>query len=399
MDKEKIGLFIKELRKEKNQTQRELAEKVHVTDKAVSKWERGLSIPDTAILPDLARELDISIHELLQGERNTSDIIETVQAEKILADTVQNVNIVQKKKIRIWKSVLLIQGILFLILFIWGKDVINFGLKKWSEKNETLYHRSEIRIQTPACTEREFIIEKKNTENQFIHLYHVYGINNEQEKRLLFTIEQKGMDLDREPILKWDDQYLYVMFDGLNNEDTGISIDDGKAAADPQGFLPKLVRYSLADGSVNEIDISKKEQSLLMDVFTYGDKSIYLTARFKGVILGLNLGFYTADGMYIEGVGSFNVNLMGESGGMQTIGCLIDDNYYICGQDGIYEIDLINSTIRKIMEKDLGQYILVKLVYRKETDEIQLIGERVTKTDKFGRVMETKIIEETLIIE
>ena len=43
MNKEKIGLFIKELRKEKNQTQRELAEKIHVTDKAVSKWERGVS--------------------------------------------------------------------------------------------------------------------------------------------------------------------------------------------------------------------------------------------------------------------------------------------------------------------------------------------------------------------
>lgn len=43
MDKEKIGLFIKKLRKEKNQTQRELAEKLHVTDKAVSKWERGVS--------------------------------------------------------------------------------------------------------------------------------------------------------------------------------------------------------------------------------------------------------------------------------------------------------------------------------------------------------------------
>ena len=55
MDKEKIGLFIKALRKEKNQTQRELAEKIHVTDKAVSKWERGLSNPDVAILPDLAQ--------------------------------------------------------------------------------------------------------------------------------------------------------------------------------------------------------------------------------------------------------------------------------------------------------------------------------------------------------
>ena len=120
MDKEKIGLFIKELRKEKNQTQRELAEKIHVTDKAVSKWERGLSIPDVAILPDLAKELDISIHELLQGERNTSDRIETVQAETLLADTVRTVNVAQKKKVRIWKSVLFIQGILFLILLIWG---------------------------------------------------------------------------------------------------------------------------------------------------------------------------------------------------------------------------------------------------------------------------------------
>ena len=128
MDKEKIGLFIKELRKEKNQTQRELAEKIHVTDKAVSKWERGLSIPDVAILPDLAKELDISIHELLQGERNTSERIETVQAETLLADTVRTVNVAQKKKVRIWKSVLFIQGILFLILLIWGKDFINILL-------------------------------------------------------------------------------------------------------------------------------------------------------------------------------------------------------------------------------------------------------------------------------
>ena len=56
-----------------------------------------MSIPDVAILPDLAKELDISIHELLQGERNTSDRIETVQAETLLADTVRTVNVTQKK--------------------------------------------------------------------------------------------------------------------------------------------------------------------------------------------------------------------------------------------------------------------------------------------------------------
>ena len=398
MDKEKIGLFIKELRKEKNQTQRELAEKIHVTDKAVSKWERGLSIPDVAILPDLAKELDISIHELLQGERNTSDRIETVQAETLLADTVRTVNVAQKKKVRIWKSVLFIQGILFLILLIWGKDLINFGLEKWSKKNETLYHTSEISIQTPGCAEREFAIEKKNTDDQFIYLYHVYGINNEQDRRLLFTIEQKGMNLDREPILKWDEEYLYVLFDGLDNEDMGIRIYDGKVGADPQGFLPKLVRYSLSDGSIDEIDINKKEQSLLIDAFTYQDKTIYITARFKGVIFGLNLGFYTADGIYVEGVGHFDINLMGKSGGMQTMGCLVDDNYYICGQDGIYEINLTTSTIRNVMEKDLSQCVLAKLIYIKEPGVFQLVCETVTETDNFNHVIETDITQEIITI-
>ena len=398
MDKEKIGLFIKELRKEKNQTQRELAEKIHVTDKAVSKWERGLSIPDVAILPDLAKELDISIHELLQGERNTSERIETVQAETLLADTVRTVNVAQKKKVRIWKSVLFIQGILFLILLIWGKDFINFGLEKWSKKNETLYHTSEISIQIPECAEQEFAIEKKDTENQFIHLYHVYGINNEQDRRLVFTIEQKGMNLDREPILKWDEQYLYVLFDGLDNEDVGIRIYDGKVGAEPQGFLPKLVRYSLADGRIDEIDINKKEQSLLVDAFTYQDKSIYITARFKGIIFGLNLGFYTADGIYVEDVGHFDINLMGKSGGMQTMGCLVDDNYYICGQDGIYEINLTTSTIRNVMEKDLSQCVLAKLIYTKESGAFQLVCETVTKTDDCNNVIETDITQETITI-
>lgn len=399
MDKEKIGLFIKELRKEKNQTQRELAEKVHVTDKAVSKWERGLSIPDTAILAKLAKELDVSIHELLQGERDTSDIIETIQAENLLVDTVQIANSVQKKKTRIWKSVLFIQGILFLILFIWGKDIINWGLEKWSKSHESLYHTSEISIHTPACAEQEFAIEKENTDDPFIHLYHVYGMNNEQDKRLLFTIEQKGMNLDREPILKWDEQYLYVLFDGLDNEAKGIYIYDGKVYADPQGFLPKLIRYSFSDGSIDEIEIYKDEQSVLMDVFTYQNESVYITARFKGIILGLNLGFYTADGIYVEGIGSFDINLMGKFGGMQTIGCLIDDNYYICGQDGIYEISLITSKIRKVMEKDLNQCVLAKLVYIKDTGNFQLIGEMVTKTDKFGTVIETNITQETFTIE
>ncbi len=69
MDNEKIGSLIAEIRKSKNMTQREFADKLNITDKAVSKWERGLSLPDISILPELSIILEISIAELLNGEK------------------------------------------------------------------------------------------------------------------------------------------------------------------------------------------------------------------------------------------------------------------------------------------------------------------------------------------
>lgn len=62
-----LGSVIADRRKEKKMTQLELAQKLGVTDKAVSKWERDLSCPDMGTLPALARELDLSLDELLQG--------------------------------------------------------------------------------------------------------------------------------------------------------------------------------------------------------------------------------------------------------------------------------------------------------------------------------------------
>ncbi len=73
MDKEKTGQLITELRKEKGMTQKQLAEALNVTDKAVSKWERGLSFPDISMLEPLSELLDISIMELLAGERQDED--------------------------------------------------------------------------------------------------------------------------------------------------------------------------------------------------------------------------------------------------------------------------------------------------------------------------------------
>ncbi len=68
MDQIKIGRFIAERRKLKNLTQMQLAEKLGLTDRAISKWERGKGMPDSSLMLDLCAELDISVNELLCGE-------------------------------------------------------------------------------------------------------------------------------------------------------------------------------------------------------------------------------------------------------------------------------------------------------------------------------------------
>ena len=90
MNQEKIGNFISENRKKINMTQEQLAEKMNVSKNAVSKWERGLNLPDASIMEDLCKILNITLNELFKGEyknleiRNLYKIYET-KNEKIVA--------------------------------------------------------------------------------------------------------------------------------------------------------------------------------------------------------------------------------------------------------------------------------------------------------------------------
>ena len=75
-----FGRFVAQLRKEQNLTQKELAERLHVTDKAVSKWETGKGFPDLKLLEPLAQVLNVSLVELLQGERTPSPTLTKEEA-------------------------------------------------------------------------------------------------------------------------------------------------------------------------------------------------------------------------------------------------------------------------------------------------------------------------------
>ncbi len=116
MDMKKTGQLIRCLRRELGITQKDLAEELHVTDKAVSKWERGLSCPDVSLLSPLAARLGVSVEELLQGGTGTSvsDPSKVSVLEKT-SFTPRRRALFQKYAPRIYILLLLISGVICVI--------------------------------------------------------------------------------------------------------------------------------------------------------------------------------------------------------------------------------------------------------------------------------------------
>ena len=73
LDQKKSGQFISDMRKEKGLTQKQLADEIGVSDKAISRWETGRGMPDTSIMPELCKKLDINVNELLSGEHLSTE--------------------------------------------------------------------------------------------------------------------------------------------------------------------------------------------------------------------------------------------------------------------------------------------------------------------------------------
>lgn len=121
MDQEKIGKFISELRKAKKITQQELAEKIGVTDRAISNWENGRRLPDYSILKSLCKELNVTINELLSGEK-----FEKEEYQEKLEENIINLNIVNQKKLnRVLKIIGSLACLLILFIFL-GICIYNY---------------------------------------------------------------------------------------------------------------------------------------------------------------------------------------------------------------------------------------------------------------------------------
>lgn len=116
MDQVKIGKFIAECRKNKKLTQAQLAEKLDITDRAVSKWETGKGMPDSSIMLELCSILEINVNELLRGEKVKMENYHKIAEENLLKMKQSEEEI--EKKMRNFQLALTLLCVIFSIFAI-----------------------------------------------------------------------------------------------------------------------------------------------------------------------------------------------------------------------------------------------------------------------------------------
>ena len=161
MDREEIGKFIAKSRKEKGITQEELAEKLKVTNKTISRWETGKYMPDLSLLSDLSNELGVSINDILSGKKIEQEELQE-KSEKNIVETINYAQRIVKKTNR---KILIIVGI-FIVIFLFIFGVLNYmyftpcpyyegDVSKWEETfpNHSAYKMGLNRSGMPVFKE------------------------------------------------------------------------------------------------------------------------------------------------------------------------------------------------------------------------------------------------------
>ncbi|MFQ9901590.1 MAG: helix-turn-helix domain-containing protein [Ruthenibacterium sp.] len=133
MDAHKFGAFVAGRRRERNMTQADLASKIQVTDKAVSRWERGLGFPDINIIEPLADALEVSVLELMKSERMAANQVTGEEASEAIADTLNVARLQRRRERRNAFRILGVTAVIVIfLLFIdsmqWQADTIIFTL-------------------------------------------------------------------------------------------------------------------------------------------------------------------------------------------------------------------------------------------------------------------------------
>ncbi len=161
MNTQKVGDFIHKERKKMNLTQKQLADMLNITDKAVSRWETGKGYPDIEMLVKLSDTFNVSVNELLNGERVAQENISKVADEQIVTAYKKEKNTKTKSKIII--SIILVLSIIFCCIF---SNVISNNLKR----EETILSKVNSTNLIELTNELEIILNDKHN----LQLYDVF---------------------------------------------------------------------------------------------------------------------------------------------------------------------------------------------------------------------------------
>jgi len=216
MDQEKIGKFISTIRKEQNMTQKDLAEKLGISINAVSKWERGICLMDISLLKPLSKLLNVSVIEIINGERLSLDTAQ-IKTEEAIENTItysnKKIKKVRKKNRFIILAIVIIalislffcyKGLALYILtaepledFIYEKfttglnnqDVMKITYEPVLDNNYIVYDDIKLKNNFSA------FIKADNTEEYEMFKYHLYDENNNVISSFWFSKMNEYVDL------------------------------------------------------------------------------------------------------------------------------------------------------------------------------------------------------------
>ena len=313
MNQEKIGKFIKEKRKEKDLTQEELASKLRVSNRTISKWENGVCLPDYAMINDLCKELDISINEFLSGEE-----IEEESYQKTLEENmIKSINYKVKKNNA---KIVFMSIIGFIILFILGfvfhhiyfylsnNSVENINYRsKDLETRKIVYDKvtsndlanqnidNKFSIYIPEDWKLENDVSKSTLVDSNCRIFFknystnddevggfikvcmndVYGYNDidYKEHELYSTYGRYIKYLNMKDINIFSSKYDILVYNSLTSE-----FSNGCIGSDPAVFCNSDITTHIVEDNGNHkaiYDIAKYETRKLIDLYGVYDSPIY----------------------------------------------------------------------------------------------------------------------------
>ena len=277
MDLIKIGKYIAFKRKEQGLTQKQLAEKLNMSDKSVSKWERGICLPDVSVYLELCKILGISINEFLAGEDIPKETIEQKAEENIIQITKDN-----KNKQKYLKKIIRLL-IVMLVVFIFITSI--FIYKKLTQPQN--YIEPYLEKSTEMQTANMLSSHPGN-----ILLFHYNSKKNYDSLTMYLTQYQKGKKISDKEICT----FYNNPSKGTNTGNIALVVDyeastlkiidafeDGYYVAEGISFLENISNYDVWDyDKIEEKTSIKYSKKQMLVALSYG-KNYVTSLPIKGL--------------------------------------------------------------------------------------------------------------------